>query len=149
MIGRARVVLVGLVVAASGCGPADDGRAPVTGTVSLDGAPLAGVTVAFFPEPGSPGQGGFGRTDAQGRYEIAYDFTGKGLVPGKYRVTVVKTPPGAPGDDGGLIDSPVRAGAGIPGIYGNPESTPLRATVEPDGRPIDLKLETPRKPSAK
>jgi hypothetical protein len=64
----------------------------VTGTVTLDNAPLKGATVTFFPlEPS--GMSASGYTDAQGKYTLTAleSFTiGKGTKPGKYRVTVVK-----------------------------------------------------------
>ncbi len=129
-----RTVLLGLLVAA-GCGDLS-GRVPVAGVVTLDGDTVSGATIAFFPEPGSPGQGGFGKSDDQGRFEIAYDPSTKGLVPGQYRVTVAK--PSANSADG-MIDASIRSGGGLPSLYANPDTTPLRVTVEP-GRTVELKL---------
>src|SRR5262245_42363627 len=95
-----RVIGTGLcglaLLVAAGCG-GDKRRVPAAGIVTLDGVPVEGATVTFFPDVNSPGQGGFAKTGPDGRFEIAYPGTGKGLVPGAYRVTVSKpggiTPP--------------------------------------------------------
>jgi hypothetical protein len=106
--------------------------------VTLDGTPVEGLNVMFLPDRGSPGQGGYGKTDKDGHYEIAYPFTGKGLVPGNYVVTINPLPAGEGGKD--LIDAPVRGGGAVWGKYGNLKTTPLRATVEPGGKPFDWPL---------
>lgn len=51
----------------TGCGP-NDGRIEVTGTVMVDGAPMAGVSVAFIGNGG--GAYGTGSTDAEGKFTI-------------------------------------------------------------------------------
>jgi hypothetical protein len=135
-----------LLVVAAGCGTPNS-RVPAVGIVTLDGAPVEGATVAFFPDVNSPGQGGFAKAGPDGRFEIAYPGTGTGLVPGTYRVTVTKPPGNMPrkSEDDTLIDAPIRSGGGIPGRYANPENTPLRVTVEPGGRPAEIKPESDRK----
>lgn len=139
--------MCGLVlVVAAGCGGKDP-RLAAVGIVTLDGAPLEGAMVAFFPDVNSPGQGGFARTGPDGRFEIAYPGTGKGLVPGTYRVTVTRLPGNAApkSEDDTLIDAPIRSGGGIPGKYANAENTPLRVTIAPGGRPAEIRLESDRK----
>ena len=76
-----------------GCGDAPPAfkLVPVHGTVTLDGKPLADAQVQFFKQGdipvGYPGAGG--KTDAQGKYEV-FTGTGKGAIPGSYKVTVSK-----------------------------------------------------------
>ena len=112
------LVAVGLVV---GCGRSSGGRVPAAGTVTLDGAPLADVYVTFRPDDGEPGNGGFAVTDSEGRFEIYYPDTGKGLVPARYKVTITP-PPRAPGD-GPPAASPLNANkkANYPSVYSSPE----------------------------
>jgi hypothetical protein len=60
---------------AGGCRPSGPPTAPVTGRVSLNQKPLAGVHVSFQPAGGSAasavaGVGSVGITDEQGRYQL-------------------------------------------------------------------------------
>ena len=72
-----RCAAAALVLGSLGCGDAKNkgpqlDLAPVAGTVTLDGQPLADADVAFYLEgaatPGYYGSGG--KTDAQGRYAL-------------------------------------------------------------------------------
>jgi hypothetical protein len=89
------LLLVGLV----GCGGSIK-VAPVSGTITLNGKPLANATVTFQPigskENPNPGRGSFGVTDANGKYTLKYDDGRSGAVVGKHRVAVVTNPPNAP-----------------------------------------------------
>lgn len=133
-----------LVTTSIGCGPDSGGRVPAVGYVTLDGAPLTNVYVTFRPDDGEPGNGGFAITDAEGRFEIAYPDTGKGLVPARYRVTVAEPPRGAP--HGAQrpapmkLDTVVAGPARFPPIYSSPENTPLRAVVSAEGSPLKIEL---------
>ena len=64
---------------------------PVKGTVTQDGKPLAEAQVQFFKQgdipAGYPGAGA--KTDSQGKYEVLTG-SGKGAIPGAYKVTVSK-----------------------------------------------------------
>lgn len=84
------------VVSLAGCG-AKFPLVPVSGTVRMDGEPLAGAFVVFSPvEPaaGSP-RIATGMTDARGRFSLRTNYeprwTGNGAVPGTHRVTLAKT----------------------------------------------------------
>lgn len=86
--------MVGAVLLAPpGCGKGRKGPVfdltPVSGTVTLDGKPLADADVGFYLQGTAPA-GYFGsgaRTDAHGKYQL---LTGaaQGAVPGSYKVTV-------------------------------------------------------------
>lgn len=70
----------------------DPGYRKVTGTVTMDGQPLEGAMVMFYSQA-SDGEGGGGKTDAQGKYEATSSRAsegGTGLLPGEYKVTVIK-----------------------------------------------------------
>lgn len=92
------VVLLGAVVAggAAGCG---GGNGPplgnVSGTVTLDGKPLADVEVCFAP---ARGRASIGRTDGSGRYALTFVGKTKGALVGAHRVSV-NWPLGDPEDD--------------------------------------------------
>lgn len=62
-------------------GPAAPKTVPVSGTVYLNGEPLAGAEVRFIRE----GFSGFGETGADGRFELV-----QGAVPGENTITVSK-----------------------------------------------------------
>ena len=90
----ASIILACLVVVA-GCsgGPAVDPNRPATvdagGTVTYNGQPLEGATVAFLPKtPTDPGASG--RTDAAGKFKLTAFAPGDGAVPGSYLVTISK-----------------------------------------------------------
>jgi hypothetical protein len=71
-------------------GGCSDGRpdAPlgmVRGRVTWEGAPLADATVAFEPEHG---RASYGRTNAEGEYELRYRGKPWGAVAGRHRVRI-------------------------------------------------------------
>ena len=139
---------------AIGCGkgkktPALD-LVPVSGTVTLDGKPLADAVVGFAYQGILPQgfYGSGGHTDSQGRYEVQ---TGdqKGTVPGTYKVTVSRivtangvTPNPKEGMDLEQLKMNGQASETVPPKYTDPNTTELTATVEKgkaDGYNFDLK----------
>jgi hypothetical protein len=58
----------------------------VTGTVRLDGQLLTKGSIALQPIDGTPGPGGGGGINNEGKYEIK-----RGLRPGRYRVEIRST----------------------------------------------------------
>jgi hypothetical protein len=88
---RARL-LVGLtLVLALGCGTGKK-MAPVSGTVTLNGKPLANATVSFQPiaPPGSidAGIGSQAKTNDKGEFTLMTSTGGNGAVVGKHRVMI-------------------------------------------------------------
>ena len=73
-----------LLLVATGCGRSD-GLASVKGTVLLDGKPLAGAQVQFTVEGQPPS---YGRTDADGNYELSRTRSVTGATIGTNRVIV-------------------------------------------------------------
>jgi hypothetical protein len=85
---RLHFAVLCLLVTTVGCG---SNMAPVSGTVMLDGKPLANATVVFEPisnEP-NPGPGSIGTTNAKGEFSLQL-MTGKGqgAVVGKHKVSI-------------------------------------------------------------
>jgi len=63
----------------------------VTGTVTLDGAPLTNADVAIEPFDREKGRGGdIVRTDANGKFVVESSPKKAGLKPGKYAVYISK-----------------------------------------------------------
>jgi hypothetical protein len=79
-----------LAVLAAGC---ETPYSTVTGRVTLDGTPLRGATVGFYPDQG---RGSHGETDAQGRYELRYTHTKAGVPAGKCIVRITTADPNTP-----------------------------------------------------
>ena len=65
--------------------------APVSGVVTIDGEPVSGVRVIYWPEPvegnNSPGPYSSGTTDANGRYELEGRRGGKGAMVWKHKIS--------------------------------------------------------------
>ncbi len=57
----------------------------VKGQVTLDGKPLRGAMVGFYPEQG---RGSHSMTDAEGRYELMYTSSKAGIPSGKCLVRI-------------------------------------------------------------
>ncbi len=103
MISFAHRMMVGfiLMILAVGCSGSDDGRLPISGTVSLKGESLDSGSIQFIPTTPDGSHGGSVISD--GKYSIPKE---QGLKPGKYRVVIsagaqgtVETP-AMPGESG-------------------------------------------------
>jgi len=75
------------LVVLSGCGGSN--LVPVEGAVLLDGKPVEGATVTFLSEDGKNSFSG--STDASGHF-VLQSGENRGVLPGNYKVTVVKSP---------------------------------------------------------
>ncbi len=129
----------------AGCtGTAPPPLVEVHGTVTLDGAPLAGAVVTFYPDTEAVQSPHYSRglTDDAGRYELDLaTVAGKrGAVVGKSRV-VVNWPLERRDNPGRGADAKPRALIPLP--YTTASETPLRVEVKEDGpQTIDLPLQS-------
>jgi hypothetical protein len=87
-----RLVLVAAAALVLGCGGGDK-IVPVSGTVKLDGKPLANAMVSFQPtstaKNPTAGIGSYGNTDADGKYSLKTADTDKsGAIVGTHRVQI-------------------------------------------------------------
>lgn len=73
------VCLIAAAGFATGCGEAGPDTTRLTGAVSVNGQPLSGALLKFFPASGERAESGVVEPD--GTYTVA-------LVPGSYKVTV-------------------------------------------------------------
>lgn len=131
------VMLLGLGCSQSGSGPA---TYPVTGTVTYNGQPVEGATVAFQAADGS--HGAVGVAGADGKFEVATSAAGGGLIPGEYKVTISKyKTDSAPAQDiDGMHASPEDVGQmavesqnSLPARYADAAESGFAATVKEDG----------------
>lgn len=132
-----------LILSAAGCGKGDPSHVRVSGTVTLNGAPLAGAGVAFIPTGDTQGIGAEARTGPDGRYDLIDRRGTPGTQPGAYKVTISKRllPNGAevPADDRTPpIESPARET--LPPHYSDANRTTLRAVVPAQGGTLDFSL---------
>ncbi len=126
-----------LIAVFAGCEPPPPQTIPVTGVVTLDGAPCADAVVTFIPIEETQGNGGAGYTDAAGKFtaQLHDGQTGKGppgLLPGKYKVLINKSvnadgTPAVRDPNVAPIDSATREL--LPAIYSDFEQTKLRLEV--------------------
>jgi len=102
-IRRGTMQLIACLVACTMCGSCGSKFpvAPVSGTVTYQGTPLADATVTTQPiaiDSVNPGPGSFGKTDAQGHYELELVKPAKkGAIIGDHRV-MISCPTDSPAD---------------------------------------------------
>ena len=87
-----------------GCGgggkvPGRPDLAPVSGVVTYKGQAVEGATITFQPQTEKM-PAAFGKTDAQGRFQLQTFESNDGAVPGEHGVTVVKVNIITPEGDG-------------------------------------------------
>ncbi|MFI4874615.1 MAG: carboxypeptidase-like regulatory domain-containing protein [Blastopirellula sp. JB062] len=127
----ATLMVVAAAMTAAGCGNsefADLSR--VTGQVTMDGQPLAGVVVSYYPASGRPVKA---TTDDQGQYDLVYIRDVRGAEPGQYKVEIKKEfRPKT------IEESRMKRASEIPARY-NTNST-LTAEVVPGENVIDFEL---------
>lgn len=131
MPAAALAAVLGLVAGCSGGGS-------VTGTATLDGAPLKRGTVTFHPVAGGPAaMGGIG---SDGGYELAIGKD-RSIPPGEYVVTVesmeAASSESAPTDPRKPPAPPKRL---TPQKYANKDTTDLRVTVKAGSNKVPLEL---------
>lgn len=130
-------ILASFAIACLGCGGSTGPElSEVTGKVTLDGQPLAKVSLQFTPEsPG--GSPSYGVTDSEGSYELQFSSDRSGAMPGKHRVEILPVEPET--DDSG---KPVEGAVvvTIPVKYSQPGS--LTADVQAGNNSIDFALDS-------
>ena len=84
---RVTHVVVLALVFVCGCGATQ--TQPVSGIVTMDEKPLAGVKVIFAPAEGGR-RNSVGKTDETGAYSLVYTVRDNGAIAGKYKVLISK-----------------------------------------------------------
>ena len=129
------VLLVLVLVGVVGCG-GEPGTAPtvkVTGTVTYNGEPVEGASVAFIPENGRPASG---TTDPSGKFTLSTFESGDGAVPGKHTVAISE--PSDDGEDGGEEDYslPDDSAGRFPAKYADLTTSDFTADVAEGGENV-------------
>ena len=147
------VSLITCSLSLSGCSTADGYNVPidlipVTGTVQLDGTPLANATLNFIPANGTSGLGGYAITDDSGSFSVSHYSSSPGLEKGTYNVTFSKLtmPDGKPIPEGSDA-ADVGATQSLPGHLTEvwPQNHPFVVTVSADNAPVSFSLKTKRR----
>jgi hypothetical protein len=133
------------VTSLAGCGSAGDQPelGQVTGTITLDGQPLKGIAVVFYPDNGRPARGS---TNAEGKYELRYIRDTKGTKIGHNRVEVAPNEegeddfPDAQGEEATVKPKAKGGKPQIPARYNS--KSELEADVKPGENVFDFKLES-------
>jgi len=137
-------LLTALLAGCGGGGPSDTPDiGEVSGTVTVDGQPGAGLMVTFQPESGRPSMG---TTNDSGYYELQYTADAMGAKVGKGYISI--STPQDTGEGYGEADD---SGEGyaetedpIPAKYNveatdNPE---MQVEIKPDGNTFDFDIKT-------
>lgn len=137
-------VALAVAVLFPACGKSVLKTEPVTGTITLDGAPLANCIVYFTPT--GEGAQGVGRTDAQGVYKLqtAQGAADAGTTPGSYKVHFTCDEIVSPEEtdaEGNTIKEEVVKSV-IPAKYNNAETSGCTAEVVKGKNTIDFALES-------
>lgn len=114
---------------------------PVTGKVTLDGQPAAGVAVTFTPAKGGTGTGGYATTDSSGSYTLQHRSGAPGIPTGEYAVLFSKMaqPDGSPiPPDKTAAD--VMAEDVLPERYRSIDAAQYRVSVPEGGTTKDFEL---------
>ena len=142
-----------------GCGAGEgEPTYSVTGTVTLNGAPVEGVAVSFVPD--GSGQSAVGVTDASGKYALTTRKKDDGATVGRYKVSFAKyegQPPAAagstkvhadydvsneypPGYNPDAVPEAAPAKNLLPPKYSDPNSSGFTAEVGKSGNTYDFDL---------
>lgn len=123
----------------AGCGGST--TSSVSGTVTLDGKPLADATIQFVPD--GAGRDATGQTDKNGYFSMSTFKPGDGVVPGTYKV-VIAPPLGEPdktqhANAGDAMNAAVakpapKKASSFPEKYSRPDLTPLTQEVPAKGK---------------
>ncbi len=137
-----------IAIAASvlvGCGPDRPETMPVTGTVTLDGKPVAGAAVMLMPEAG--GRPATAETDESGAFSVMTFEPGDGALLGKHAVTVTKKKvtgmlTDKDGLSGGVAPGGIQVEWLVPQKYSVPKTSGLTVEVKDGMPPLVLELKT-------
>lgn len=131
-----------------GCGPTGPALHPVTGKVTLKGAPASGLQVSFMPVDAKQ-MAASGKVDG-GSYTL-YSNAGAGAMAGKYKVVIAQAAAGSGGPptpeqmaaqyagnrQGG---GPAQDKPSFPSEYSAADTTPLEVEVKAGPNTIDIPL---------
>ena len=137
----------GILATLVGCGDGGPAMNPVSGKVTIGGAPAADVLVTFQPTDSSM-QPASGRTGTDGTYTLTSGTQGKpGAMTGSYKVLLQQQASSAVDEaayaSSGGNESAPPAGpeSNIPEAYNSAETTPKQVDVTSGENTIDIAVE--------
>ncbi len=119
-------LLAALAGPVAGCSSSTMPLARATGTITIEGQPIAGAKVVFRPEAGPAASG---ETDTKGRFVLSTYQSGDGAVIGHHSVVVVPKLPGVMLTPGQEPNAPPAPTVIIPAQYQRADSSGLVAEV--------------------
>ena len=128
-----------LLLCCCGCSGSSGNFGNVQGTVTLDGKPLSGVSVVFYPESGE--RSSTGETDENGKYSLRHTRKIDGAVIGKHRITISINDLIDLYEDGGA-EVTTKKRKKLPLKYTDQNKTELSETVESGNNTIDFPLKS-------
>ncbi|NLF08380.1 MAG: hypothetical protein GX594_10430 [Pirellulaceae bacterium] len=135
----AYAALLLLVALACGCGPRRPETVQIRGRITLNGGdwPVPGMIIFTPVEPaeGFPRRAGRGVFDPQGRFQVTTYVKGDGLMPGKYRATVLCGEP--------IVDMDTPAKSFVPDRYQNSAQSGLELIVLPGSGHMEVEYDIP------
>lgn len=87
VLSKLSLLLAVLAFTFTGCGYRRPARVKTTGTVTLDGEPVANAALMFIPDSGRPASG---NTNTNGEFQVSSFGGNDGLPAGNYRVTATR-----------------------------------------------------------
>jgi hypothetical protein len=127
------VLLIPLIALILGC-TGEEAKLPVSGTVTLNGSPIADVNVMLIRDDGV---NTMVTTDASGRFSIGDETEAEGVPAGTYKVGVTANTQVESSDIAGMIASPQLPFASK---FMSPDTSGLIVTVAEDMSPIAIAL---------
>lgn len=124
-----------LMLCFCGCPSSDGNIGWVEGVVTLDGEPVDGATVRYYPASGE--RGSSGKTDSNGYYELRYTRSEQGAVVGEHKVTISTE---VEADGYGQKNAPAARAESIPKKYLDRKNTELTATVASGSNTFNFEL---------
>jgi hypothetical protein len=87
VVGKLTLLFAAMAFTFTGCGYRRPAQVKTTGTVTLDGEPVANAALMFIPDSGRPASG---NTNTNGDFQVSSFGGNDGLPAGNYRVTATK-----------------------------------------------------------
>jgi len=121
-----------LLTLAAGCGPPQLVLFPLSGKVLFRGKPVPGAELAFHPLFDGPGWVPVAAAAPDGAFEAGTKWPGDGVLPGRYKVTVIWRPRVNEDGEGPNV---------LPPRYAQADTTDLEIEATRDeSHPITLEL---------
>ena len=131
------VLSMGALVVTAGCGGGTSAGAEASGVLTLDGSPLAGAGIAFYPTSDT-GSGAFAKCDDNGEFTVKTAGSVSGLAPGEY-VVVIEGADDLDEEEG--ITEVTIGGKVIPEKYLSEKTSDIKISVsESEENELEIKL---------